>query len=71
MSTPTNTKQHLRARRATTEPSRAFERQHADGAASDRDASVAAFVARTTAASGVPFLVEDDSVIAQIARVLT
>jgi hypothetical protein len=31
---------------------------------------VTAFVERTTSASGVPLLVEDDSVIAQIARVL-
>jgi hypothetical protein len=31
---------------------------------------VAAFVERTTTASGVPLLVEDEMVIAQIARVL-
>jgi hypothetical protein len=67
----TPTTQHANDHPVATPPLRAFPaREHRHEEAPLRTSRVAAFVARTTAASGVPLLVDDEAVIAQLVRLI-
>jgi hypothetical protein len=72
MSTHTRTKHRLARRRVVAGPAPATrESANRRREATDRKDTVVAFVRRTTSASSVPLLVEDQGTIEQIARVLS
>ena len=72
MSTRTHAKHCLSSDHGSTPPRAAvLIRESRHRAGSDRASTLTAFVERTTTASGVPLLVDDEAVIAQIARVLS
>jgi hypothetical protein len=72
MSTHTRTKHRLGRHHVTGGAARSIlTKANRHRAAAERSAATLEFVRRTTTASGVPLVVEDDGAIEQIARVMS